>query len=140
MVTYALDSNIISYLLRDNEDVKQCYRQELQTGNDVLIPPMVRYEVKRWLLLKNATAKMALFEQLSEFSQPDIDKTVWDKAISLYVASRRNGKPIEDFDLLIAAYCLVNDFILVTNNIRHFEGISGLRLTNWKDQPSDLPI
>jgi tRNA(fMet)-specific endonuclease VapC len=137
MVTYALNSNIVFYLLRDNEDVKQRYRKEILAGNDIIVPPMVRYEVNRWLLLKNATTKMAVFERLNEFGQPDIGKAVWDEAANLYVASRRRGKPIEDFDLLIAAYCLVNDFVLVTNNTRHFEEIDSLRLTNWKEQSGD---
>ena len=42
-----------------------------------------------------------------------------------------NGKPIDSFDLLIAATARYNDLILVTNNTKHFSRISGLRIENW---------
>jgi tRNA(fMet)-specific endonuclease VapC len=40
---------------------------------------------------------------------------------------------IGDADILIAAYCLVNDYTLVTNNTNDFNRIDGLKLVNWKD-------
>jgi tRNA(fMet)-specific endonuclease VapC len=44
---------------------------------------------------------------------------------------RRDGMPIEDFDLLVAATARTYDLTLVTNNTDHFSRISGLRLENW---------
>jgi tRNA(fMet)-specific endonuclease VapC len=41
------------------------------------------------------------------------------------------GRIIDDFDILIAATALVNDCILVTNNVKHFERIDNIRLENW---------
>jgi len=38
---------------------------------------------------------------------------------------------IEDADLLIAAQSLNRGYTLVTNNLKHFEGIDGLKLINW---------
>ena len=40
----------------------------------------------------------------------------------------KKGKRLDDFDLLIAATALVNGFILVTRNTKHFERIKGLKL------------
>jgi tRNA(fMet)-specific endonuclease VapC len=40
---------------------------------------------------------------------------------------RKQGNIIGDFDLMIAATCLANDLILLTNNLKHFERIEGLR-------------
>lgn len=40
---------------------------------------------------------------------------------------RNQGNIIGDFDLLIAATCLCKDLILLTNNVRHFERIEGLK-------------
>jgi predicted nucleic acid-binding protein len=34
-------------------------------------------------------------------------------------------------DYLIAAICIVNDFILVTHNIKDFKGIKGLVIEDW---------
>ena len=41
---------------------------------------------------------------------------------------RRDGRIIEDFDLLIAATCLHYDLKLLTNNRRHFQRIKGLEI------------
>jgi len=54
-----------------------------------------------------------------------------DMAADIYAIRKRLGQPIEAADLLIAAQCLSHGYTLVTNNTRHFEGISGLRLDNW---------
>ncbi|MBW2206452.1 MAG: type II toxin-antitoxin system VapC family toxin [Deltaproteobacteria bacterium] len=45
------------------------------------------------------------------------------------------GTPLDDFDLVLASCALAHNMILVTNNIRHFERIEGLRLTNWTIYP-----
>ncbi|RLD04909.1 MAG: PIN domain nuclease [Chloroflexota bacterium] len=44
---------------------------------------------------------------------------------------RKEGKLIEDFDLLIAATAQVHNLCLVTNNVKHFNRIDDLRLENW---------
>ena len=38
----------------------------------------------------------------------------------------------EDADILIAAFCLHNNYILVTDNIKHFKNIKGLNTVNWR--------
>jgi predicted nucleic acid-binding protein len=44
---------------------------------------------------------------------------------------RRQGRTVDDFDLVIAATALSHAQTLVTNNTLHFEGIPGLKLENW---------
>jgi tRNA(fMet)-specific endonuclease VapC len=44
---------------------------------------------------------------------------------------RQQGKSIADFDLLIASVAFSENLILVTNNIRHYERIPGLKIENW---------
>lgn len=41
---------------------------------------------------------------------------------------RKEGKPIGDFDLLIASTCLHHDLILLTDNIREFERVESLKI------------
>ena len=41
---------------------------------------------------------------------------------------RRQGQPIPDLDLLIAATALTHNLVLVTRNQRHFTRVAGLRL------------
>lgn len=43
----------------------------------------------------------------------------------------RQGLVVDDFDLIIAATALVLGYCLVTNNVRHFDRITGLAFANW---------
>jgi len=134
MIRFALDTNIISYILRNDETVINRFRQESDNENEFVMIPVVYYEVSRWLMERNAIKLQAEFNALcSELPLLGTEKDVWDKAAALYVHTRKIGKPVgSDADLLIAAYCLINNCTLVTNNTRHFENIDGLSLVNWK--------
>ena len=133
MSIYALDSNIISYVLKDDEFVINRYRQEARQGNEFVMPPIVYFEIKRWLLERGAKNKEAEFDKLCQaVPLGDLDRSVWDTAATLYVQARKKGKPINDADLIIAAFCIANSYILATNNTRHFGEIDGLMFVNWK--------
>ena len=41
------------------------------------------------------------------------------------------GKIISDFDLLIGCTSIENDLIMVTENIKEFDRIKGIRIENW---------
>ena len=43
----------------------------------------------------------------------------------------RRGTPIGDFDVQIAAHAIAIDATLVTNNVKHFARVAGLRVENW---------
>jgi tRNA(fMet)-specific endonuclease VapC len=43
----------------------------------------------------------------------------------------QQGTPIGPLDQQIAAHALALDVTLVTNNVREFERVPGLRLENW---------
>lgn len=44
---------------------------------------------------------------------------------------RKEGTPIDDFDLLIGATSVTHNLIMVTNNIREFERINGIKIDDW---------
>jgi len=43
----------------------------------------------------------------------------------------RQGKPLADADLMIAAIALAHGLTLVTGNVRHFARIADLKVENW---------
>ena len=48
------------------------------------------------------------------------------------VRLRKLGTPINDeFDLLIGVTAVENKLTLVTDNSKHFDAISGLKIQNW---------
>jgi predicted nucleic acid-binding protein len=130
---YALGSNIISYLLKKDLEIINRYRCESMKGNEFVIPHVAYYEVKRWLLEIGAKNKQMEFDKLC-LSIPlgEISKPEWDIASVRYAQMRKIGKPVDDADLIIAAFCINNGYTLITNNVRHFEDIEGLVFENWK--------
>lgn len=43
----------------------------------------------------------------------------------------KKGTPIGPLDMLIASHAKSMDIVLVTNNIKEFERVSGLKIENW---------
>ena len=93
---------------------------------------MAYYEIKRGLLAVNATAKMRDFDMLcSEFDIGEMGIDIWEAAARIYAYRLNNGLSIDDADIFIASFCIVNGYTLVTHNTKHFEGIQGLKTEDW---------
>jgi tRNA(fMet)-specific endonuclease VapC len=129
---FVLDSNIVSFYLRQNEKIIQKVKDVLLDGHEVLISPIAYYEVKRGLLAIKAEKKLREFTALCRIlGVGQLDNSLLDWAADIYHELRDNKKTVEDADILTAAFCKKHDFILVTNNLKHFEIISGLRYCDW---------
>jgi len=136
MSSYALDTNIVSYLLRGDKELQERIYYEIKKGDGVVILPIVYYEIKRGLIDKNAKVKLVAFERLCNMLGIEgMDMKTLDIAANIYAYKKQQGQQIEDADILIAASCVAYGYILVTNNERHFLGINGLKITNWLRQP-----
>jgi tRNA(fMet)-specific endonuclease VapC len=48
------------------------------------------------------------------------------KAAEIYAYLKKQGNLIEDADILMASIAIVEDLVLITNNIKHFERYRGL--------------
>jgi predicted nucleic acid-binding protein len=124
---YAVDTNIISFLLRGNRRLQEKIYREASSGKGVIVPPIAYYEAKRGLINYHATEKLAAFERLCAKLGIDVmDVETLDKAAGIYAALKRAGRLIEDSDILIAASCLAHNYTLITDNTRHFERVEGL--------------
>jgi len=131
---YALDTNIISYILNGNEHLSAKLSSITKSGNRVIIPLIVYFEARRGLIANHATAKMREFDKLcATLEIPDLTVSDMNKAAAIYAERKSKGKMIDDSDLLIAAQCINCGYTLVTNNIKHFENISGFNIENWME-------
>jgi len=136
-MTYTMDTNTVSYFLRGEGNVRYNYNKEiLEARNPYAIPSVVVYEINRWLLYKPDKDKKnfvrefnILFHNVRNTAQLSLD--VWKKATEIYIELKSKGQLIGDADILIASYCLANDYTLVTRNINNFERIDDLKFVNW---------
>jgi len=129
---YALDTNIISYLLRGDKDVYDRWLHERLKGNKSIIPLVAYYEARRGLIAAKATARLREFEEMCNALSVDVLTLAdIDTASDIYAKQKKQGKPIGDADILIAAQAVNRGYTLVTNNVKHFKGIEGLIFENW---------
>jgi predicted nucleic acid-binding protein len=130
--TFALDSNIISFFLKGNSIVLKNIENAIDGNHNIVITPIAYYEVKRGLLLINAAKQLRNFELLCElFPVGEFNNNLLEESIKIYVQERKAKRNTEDADIFIAAFCLQNDYILVTDNVKHFQNITNLNLVNW---------
>lgn len=130
-----IDSNIITYILRERELVLSRFAEALRVENVFVSSDVVDYEVRRYLVLKDARRQLARYEELSRDWLPvSLTRDDWRTAAKLWAELHRAGRSIEDRDLLIAVSALKEQAVLVTNNTRHFEGL-GVPLADWAATP-----
>jgi tRNA(fMet)-specific endonuclease VapC len=131
MTKYALDTNIISYYLKGNAKLIDRVNDAVKNG-DIIIPPIVYFEIKKWLLKNKSKTKLAAFEiLLAKYGIDKISKETLDISLSIYLDLQSRKITVDDADIFIAGYCIENNYILVTNNTKHFKNIKDLRIENW---------
>ena len=132
MSVFILDSNIVSFYIRQDQRIIQKVHDTLLAGHEVLISPIAYYEVKRGLLAIKAEKRLREFSALCKIlGVGKLDNSLLDFAADIYCELREKKQAIEDADILTAAFCISHDFTLVTHNVKHFENISGLRYCDW---------
>ncbi len=131
-MSYLLDSNIVSYILKRNVILDQKFREVRRLKQDVFISCITYYEVKRGLLAINATRQLAEFNKLCQTYKILLidDLEIIELACEIYVDLERRGFTIQEQDILIAATAIARGLILVSNDsdLLRVEGIS---LDNW---------
>jgi len=134
---YLLDSNAVSDILRNRENVVNRLKEAIKSGAEIAVCSIVYYEIERGLKAANASRKLQAFYDLYEslshlyFDRKNLDAV--GKSSDIYVELHK-GKQIEDTDIFIAAIAMVNGYTLITDNTRHLGRISGLKIENWREE------
>jgi tRNA(fMet)-specific endonuclease VapC len=131
---YLLDTNIITYLQRGNENVinkiTNTFIDELSVCTIVLAECF-------YGAYHHPTRSKEQIEYYIKYFQ-NLDVYDFDIKAALEYAKIRNeltksGKLIADMDLMIASICIANDLVLVTNNTKDFVRIKNLKLEDWTE-------
>ena len=128
---FMLDTNIMSDLIRNPDGPVQQVASRFGTPT-ISISSIVASEL-RFGYLKRGSDRLA---QLVENMISRVEVVPYDDAASIHYARIRHtlqlsGKPIGPVDLFIAAHARSLDLTLVTDNIREFSRVEGLKLENW---------
>ncbi|MEI6215001.1 MAG: type II toxin-antitoxin system VapC family toxin [Desulfuromonadales bacterium] len=128
---YLLDTNICVYWLKGNELIEQ---KILSAGMDNVALSFINVSELYYGAYKSQRieANLNMVRQLTE----QLNVVESDEAISEIFGQLKSeldcaGAIIDDADLFIAACAKVHGLVLVTNNIKHFKRIKGLKIENW---------
>lgn len=132
-MTWLLDTNICVYLLNGNEQLKHKVRdidvRNLAVSNAVLAE--LYYGAYNSTKIKSNLATIEAFSKhLTIFPDSSESARLFGR---IKADLKRQGRRIEDFDILVASVALANNCTLVTHNTEHFSRIGGLRIEDWLD-------
>jgi tRNA(fMet)-specific endonuclease VapC len=127
---YLLDSNICSHFLRGKYNIIEKLN-EVGIDNcaisEITLAELVFGAEKSDNPKKNNKLIEKFIGQLSILPIFDAIQTYGKEKARL----QSEGKMISDFDLLIGCTSIENDLIMVTENIKEFERIKGIKIENW---------
>ena len=130
MIKYMLDANICIYVIKHRPPV---VRDKFnQHAHEIAISSVVASE------LYYGAFKSGVPRHMEELERFMLKMKVWpfDDFAAVSTGKVRaslagKGRPIGPYDSMIAGHALSNNQILVTNNVREFERVEGLKLENW---------
>jgi tRNA(fMet)-specific endonuclease VapC len=129
---YALDTNILIFLLNNDKNIIERRDAAILAGDRFIIPPVVDYEIQRGLLYKPSPKKEKIYFALrNHYGVGFVEPEMWVKSAHIYVELRKKGFMITDDDIFIAAFCILNDYTLITRNTKDFENINEMKYVNW---------
>ncbi len=129
-MVFALDTNIISYAMREEGGVADQMRRVGPAS--LAVPAVVVFEARFGLLRAGRIRQLSAFEAMSAaMRQLDFDAEAADHAARIRWQLESAGTPIGLADLLIAATARRHGCTLVTHNTREFSRVPGLLLEDW---------
>lgn len=134
MPVYLLDSNILSEIMLNPAGhaarvfERKAFEPDCNLQTSIIVACEMRYGVA-----KKGSIPLARRVDLTLASVEVVPLSAGahDLYASLRTDLERRGQIIGQNDMLIAAHALALDAILVTDNVREFKRVKGLKVENW---------
>ncbi|MEX2592817.1 MAG: type II toxin-antitoxin system VapC family toxin [Anditalea sp.] len=127
---YLLDTNICIHFLRGKFDLIEKF-QEMGPENFAISEITLAELV---FGAENSSNRKKNLELIEAFTNQVVILPIFN-AIYLYgkekARLRSKGLMISDFDLLIGCTAVEKDLVMVTENLKEFDRISGIQIENW---------
>jgi len=130
-MNYIIDSDILIYFIKGQRDVVE---KLINIPPQNLFTTRINY-TELFYGAYNSTRIKENLETVSglldRFQILEFDKNSSEIFAKVKANLKQNGNIIADMDLMIASISISNNYILVTNNIKHFERIKNLKIEKW---------
>ena len=133
---YLLDTDTIIYNLKGNSAVQENLRRHFYDPLRISVITLMELYYGAYKSQKTTSnlAKIKTLENALEVIP------LGNESVEIFGMLKANleksGTPLDDFDLILASCALAHNLILVTNNVKHFKRIEGLKMANWTEGPS----
>ena len=132
-MSFCLDTDIIIEFFHGNDTVVNKIKEAINNKEVLNITPITLCELYKGAFLSAHPQKE--FEKIEAVLNACFVLDFSPKACNIFGSLAANlareGKPLDDSDLIIASIALSHHCILVTNNTKHFARIRDLKVENW---------
>ncbi len=129
---YLLDTNICIFVINNRPEAVRRKMQGISVGevgiSSVSVSELL-YGVARSIQVERNQAALDKFLMPLEILAYDESAARRYGVIRAFLESK--GTPIGPMDLMIAAHALSMDLTVVTNNVREFQRVPGLKVEDW---------
>ncbi|MGQ9555287.1 MAG: type II toxin-antitoxin system tRNA(fMet)-specific endonuclease VapC [Anaerolineae bacterium] len=134
-MSWMLDTNIVIALIR-HRPAAVLKRLTACRAGEVLLSSVTAAEL--WYGVERGQQRLQNEKALRQFLMP-LDVVPFDEEAAVFYGAvraslERDGTPIGPLDTMIAAHALSLGAVLVTNNMREFARVQGLRIEDWTQQ------
>jgi tRNA(fMet)-specific endonuclease VapC len=128
---YLLDTDIIIYSMKGHPLIRQKLTEQI---NAVMRISMITlnelyYGAYKSQQVSTNLAKIKMLENAFEAIPVNYESAEIFGLLKAQLESQ--GNRLDDFDLLIAATAMAHNLTLVSNNLKHFQRIDGLKIETW---------
>ena len=135
---YMLDTNICSFIMHERPaSVLERLQAAVDDQHQIVISVITYCEMLLGTVGRNASPRHA--QLVDAFVSRLSTILPWDAASAEHATRIKQdltakGTPIGGNDTMIAGHALAASCLLVTNNVREFVRVQGLRVENWVDE------
>jgi len=131
VIKYMLDTNIVSYTIKNRpQEVREAFK--VHDGqmciSTVTLGELIYGAERSAQPEKNLDVVEGMAARLEVLSFTANDAAHFGQLRAELIA---NGQPIDPYDMMIAGHARAQGLILVTNNLKEFSRVPGLRVENW---------
>lgn len=131
---YMLDANVLRHVVHEEPGYLSIVARITEFGAGSLsISAVVAAELH--VNINSKTSQRVHREQLAEFLKfykiEPFNKKAAEASGLLQAARQSKGSQLPSPDYMIAGHALALGRVIVTDNIRHFSGVPGLKVENW---------
>jgi tRNA(fMet)-specific endonuclease VapC len=130
-MTHLLDTDTCIGVLRQRPGMVQRLSQVAPTACRVSMVTVHELFCGLAMAQDPAKERQKVERFVSAIIELPLDRAGAESAANIRAELKRQGTPIGPYDLLIAGQAVAGGLTLVTNNVREFQRVSGIKLESW---------